>query len=162
MKNSKFISGIITAIIMLSGCGGTGNILDNVKVRDICYSTADIVRSQNRTTKQLDSAELHLAIIRGDVLRGEKRSPLAKSMATHGLQNNELSAVAWAEGALGNEGIEEMADTQVWFVEVRHAKRKYEELEYRIDSLETKFVHKERQLRALDFSYNQCLDNSWY
>lgn len=164
MKNILWISAAMASTIIVTGCApiSTSGELSNTEIRGICYRMADAVRSQNRMKKQLNSAELYLARIRADVLRGEKRSPLAKAMAAHGLQNNQLSAAGWAEGMLGNEDIEETAKNEVWFVEVRQAKEKYEELEARLAASESKWTRGQRRLRENDFNYDKCLGRGWY
>ena len=164
MKPIAWISAAIISTVIAAGCAPAKapGELSNSQIRGICYRMADTVRMQNRVKKQLDSAELHLARIRADVTRGEKRSPLAKAMAAHGLQNNQLSATGWAEGMLSNEDIEEAAKNEVWFVQVRQAKEKYEELEAHLADLETKWMRGERQLRQNNFNYDGCLDSGWY
>lgn len=164
MKNTFSIVVMSVFVITAAGCASNKQPgeLSNREIRGICHRITDHGADLDRVDKQIKSAEINLARIRANVLRGEKRSPLAKAMAAHGLQNNQLSATGWAEGMLGNEDIEENAKNEVWFVEVRHAKAKHEELEARVAYLESQVRREERRLRESNFSYQQCQDRGWY
>ena len=154
MTNSKPTIGVVIAmLVLISGCAQTlttksGNEIDPYVLREHCYAMADASRNYERAKRQVANAELFLANIRATVVRGEKRSPLAKMMAAHGLQNDQLGPVAWAEGMLENEDIEEESRSKVWQVELRQAKDAYETLVEQAEDLDDALVKVSRKARA--------------
>jgi len=169
MKNTQTISVVIAAFIITSvaGCIGkarlvSGEKIDPYELRHHCDAVGDASIDYDRAKKQVNNAELHLANIRATVMRGEKRSPLAKMMAAHGLQNDRLGAVAWADGMLGNEDIEEQARSQVWLVELRQAKEAHESLKKRAEDLDDLWDKASRAMEAAGISEFDCRNAGYW
>lgn len=169
MKNTPTISVVIAVLIITSiaGCGGNARLVSGEKIDSYellyhCDAVGDASIDYDRAKKQVNNAELHLANIRATVMRGEKRSPLAKMMAAHGLQNDQLGAVAWAESMLGNEDIEEQARSQVWLVELRQAKAAHESLKDRAEDLDDLWSKTSRAMKAAGISKSDCRNAGYW
>lgn len=169
MKNTQSIGMVVAVLIITSvvGCAGNARLVSGEKIDSYellyhCDAVGDASIDYDRAKKQVDNAELHLANIRATVMRGEKRSPLAKMMAAHGLQNDQLGAVAWAEGMLGNEDIEEQARSQVWLVELRQAKEAHESLQDRAEDLDDLWDETSRAMRAAGISESDCRNAGYW
>ena len=158
---------IIAAALTLVGCSSKQELVSGEKVgykllKEHCYAVDDSKHDYDRLKRQLDRAELTLAQMRATIMRGEKRSPMAVMLAGYGLQNDQLGAVGWAAGILNNEDIEEQARNQVWLVELRHAKEKYDEIAVLFDEADEIKIQASQKLRQAGITHADCHDAGYW
>ena len=152
---------LIAAAMLLTACANQqplvrGGKIDRELLDEHCYAADDAKHNHIRYKRKLDQAELELARMQAKILRGDKRSALAKAMAAHGLQSDKLGALGWAEGMLGNQDIEQQASNEVWLVELRQAKERYDainEFYEEADELQTRALN---QMRAAGILHADC------
>jgi len=157
---------IIATAVLLVGCSKqelvSGEKVSRKLLNEHCYAVDDSKHDYERLKRQLDRAELTLAQMRATIMRGEKRSPMAVMLAGYGLQNDQLGAVGWAAGILNNEDIEEQARSQVWLVELRHAKEKYDEIAVLFDESDEIRTESSRKLRQAGITHADCRDAGYW
>jgi len=157
---------IIAVALTLVGCIKhelvTGEKVSHKLLNEHCYAVDDSKHDYERLKRQLDRAELTLAQMRATIMRGEKRSPMAVMLAGYGLQNDQLGAVGWAAGILNNEDIEEQARSQVWLVELRHAKEKYDEIAVLFDEADEIKIQASQKLRQAGITHADCHDAGYW
>jgi len=157
---------IVAVALTLVGCSKhelvSGEKVSPKLLNEHCYAVDDSKHDYERLKRQLDRAELTLAQMRATIMRGEKRSPMAVMLAGHGLQNDQLGAVGWAAGILNNEDIEEQARNQVWLVELRHAKEKYDEIAVLFDESDDIRTEASRKLRQAGITHADCRDAGYW